>query len=533
MSVRFCHPSDFKDFLEYDQVNHKFGGTAEPVATGVLDLFLQGLRMAGINSTWQVTSNVGAGSFDSVAGAYDGCLGKVQRNESDLILQLFEYPVAAENLTEGLIIYDTSLSIASTYNKIEALSSAQITSSFRSFSHGIWMICLSLILITSMLLKLRVMIAVKKRLIRDYSLFYSITHLVRLHPMPDAGVTRKVLFISGSIFSLVVVHCFLTLIKTELVVTKDPVLFNSYQDIIDRRAMPIFIKGMGYDEFFKKHGISKARKKLWKYATQTFDLSDMYIQLDPLTFLLGAFSIIEKRAVIIFEKALIPVIPSSGCPIRARGPEKLVETLNMLSDREKMTPILNTASFTEEQKEVVFDFARKNHKVHTSIPEFLFYESTDDSEEPFSQGLVFGSRSDANLLKAIIFVFRRSFETGLTIRQTEIAQAFDVLGNYELLRMLVGQPLRERRKYEAECKSSTVLKASISFHPLEMKNYRNLMIICSGMLIVCCLALAGELISGRKKKKEPKSVLHTRRRRRQNPFPFDPKSGRRPGRYPF
>ena len=449
-----------------------------------------------------------------------------------MVLQLFEYPVAAENLTEGLIIYDTVLSIGSAYSKIEAFAAAQITSSFRSFSYGIWMTCLSLILMTSMLLKLRVMIAVKKRFIRDYSLFYSITHLVRIHPMPDAGFTRKVLFISASIFSLVVVHCFLTLIKTELVVRKDPVLFNSYQDIIDRRAMPIFIKGMGYDEFFKKHGISKARKNLWKYATQTFDSSDLYIQLDPLVFLLGALSIVQQKAVIIIEEALVPVIPSSGCPLRARSPERMLRTLNMLSDRERMTPLLNTTSSTDEQMEAVFDFARKNQKVYTSFPEFLFHESTDQSETPFSQGLVLSSQTNPLLLKSIKFVVRRAVETGLMIRELEVTQALDILGDYHLLGILLGSALNGRKNEVAECKSESILKASVSFHPLGMVNYRNLSMIIVGMLILASLTLICEMCSSTKKVQST-NAYRNRRRKRRNPFPYAPRMSTRLRQYPL
>lgn len=533
MTVRLCHPSDFKDFLEYDPRKHKFVGTAGPVASEAMNLFLQGLRMAGLNSTWQVVANVGPGTLDSISGAYNGCLGRIQRNESDMVLQLFEYPVAAENLTQGLIVYDTSLSIASTYNKIEAFASPQITSSFRSFSYGIWMMCSLLILVISMLLKLRVMVAVKRRFIRDYSLFYAIAHLVRVHQMPDAGVTRKVLFICGSIFSLVVVHYFQTLIKTELVVTKDPILFNSYQDIIDRRAMPIFIRGMGYDEFFKKRGISRARKNLWNYATHTFNESDMYIQLDPLIFLLGAFSVIEKKAVIIVEKALVPVISSSGCPMRARNPSKVVETLNLLSDREKMSPILDAASFTEEQKEIVLDFARKNQKVRRSVPEFLFYESTDESEKPFSQGIVLGSQVHPLLLKSLLVIYRRALETGLGIRITNIAQAFDVLGGYDLLNSMVEKPMKERQEYVTECKSATVLRAMISFHSLDIHNFRNLMMIFAVMLICSCFTLACESILNPKVTRKTNHCSRNQRTRRQGPFPYAPKLRESFDHYPF
>lgn len=511
MEVRLCHPSDFKGFYEYNQETDAFQGTAEPFVTDSISLFLQGLRKLAINATLLIQPNLGVGSLDPVSGSYDGCIGHIQANESDMILQLFEYPVAADNLQEGIIIYDTVLTIASAYVKVEAVSTAQITRSFDSFSLGIWSTIILLIGIISVLLRIRNGLALRSRLVRDYSLSYTITHCLRLHHMPDTGPTRKLLSASGSVFALVVVHYFLTLIKTELVVSKDPILFNSYQDIIDRRAMPMFVKGMGYDEFFKKKGIPHSRETLWQYAVTKFDPSDMYIHLDQLAFLLGAVTVLEQKAVFIIEDALIPIIQASGCPLRARNPDDYIKVLNMINEEEGATRLANLASLTEEQKEAVLNHARKNHQAYTSVPPFLFHHSVDPSEKSFSQGLVLNPQSNMRLLHAISYIARRVIETGLTQHVLELAQGFDILGSYELLKIAAGPELKSRKDFVSECMSQTIVRAQAGFHPLMASNYLSLFMISACMLVISMLVLIRELITDIKVKAKVKSVRRSRK----------------------
>ena len=512
MQICLCHPSDFKGFHEYDEEKNQFQGTIQQFVTDSIQLFHQGLLNVGLNATFEIQPKHGVGSFDDTTGSYDGCLGRIQRNQSDLILQLFEYPVAAQNLSEGIIIYDTLLTIASAYDKVKSTSISQITSSFASFSCGIWLTCALVAMIISIVFKMREAISSRRRHINHYSVFYTFTHLTRLHGMPATGITRKLLFISASVFALVVVHYFLTLIKTELVVTKDPILFHSYQDIIDRQAMPIFIKGMGYDELFKKQRIPVTRKNLWSYSMKNFDSDDLYIELNELVFLLAAITVFEQKAVIIVEHALIPVIEASGCPLRARNPSDLLKIVNWINDEKKVGELLSIASVDPEQEEMVKKHARKPHQVITSPPEFIFHHSVDPAERSFSQGLVLNPQTNPRVLNAIKFVVVRAIETGLTIHTLELAQKFDILGNYGPLNTLVGPELKSRRSEVTECMSASVLKDEAIFHPLTIANYSNLFFIIGLMIFLSVVVLIFEIFTGRR--------VHFRaRRRRINPPP--------------
>lgn len=494
MRVRLCHPSDFKGFYEYNEKENKFEETVQQFATDAIQLFYQYMSSVGLNATFEIQPRHGVGSLNLTTGSYDGCLGRIQRNESDLVLQMFEYPVAAENLSEGIISYDTHLTIASAYETIESTSKGQITSSFSCFTYGVWFICVLVAIIMSILIKLRGSIVRTNKRINHYSIFYTLTHLTRMHGMPAIGYTRKILFISSSIFSLVVVHYFLTLIKTELVVTKDPIVFNSYQDIIDRHAMPIFIRGMGYDEFFKKPGIQASRKHLWQYAMGKFNPEEMYIELDQMAFLLAAIAVFEQRAVIIVEHILIPIIQASGCPLRARNPVDILRVFKIIRDEKQVKRLKNFASLTPEQEEVIIKYSQRPHEPLTRPPEFNFHHSVDPSEKSFSQGLILNPRAGKRLLRALQSLAVRTIETGLTIRTRELAQSFNILGNFDLLETLAGPELSSRQSKIVECKSPHILKAEAKFSPLMVANYRILFFIAAFMILTSSSSLIIEMI---------------------------------------
>lgn len=494
MLLRLCHPSDFKDFIVYknEEREEMFTGTARKFVNEPLANIIQGLFYAGINVTLEMTANVGRGSLDPTAGKYDGCLGLIQANQSDLVLQLFEYPVGAENLTEGMIIYETLLVIGSIYSKTEATTNAQIMTSIYAFSLPLWLICLlfALSIITVLRLK-RVIWRTRGR--EDYSIYYTITHLLRLDQMPDAGVTRKMLFLSASIFSLIVVHCFLTLIKTELVVAKDPLLYDTYRDIIDRKAIPIFVKGMGYDKFFMKSNALKVRRDLMDYADKSFTRDDMYFELDPIGFILYALAVLQQTAVVIVERAIMPLVPATGCSIASRSPAQLMDLVKILEDEEKFARYKETGSFNEQQQEAIVKFARKNKYPLTKLPDFLFYEAADPSERPYQQEVILNPHISGLFSRSLSSVIRRALETGLSAHTLLAAPGFNVLAGNQMLDTLVGPPLRSRRNQVADCMSKTVIKARVGFHALIISNYHSLLIIFAILQIFSFLVLILEL----------------------------------------
>ena len=524
MQVRACHPSDIEGILEYNVKTGLFQGTAEVFAVDTFEIISSGLRSAGINISVKIQPNFGVGSLDPASGRYDGCLGMVQRNQSDMILQLFEYPLATDNLTEGIIFHETMLTLTSAYEKVESTLAGQIMTSFSSFSWGIWFICSLLVLSVSLLLRLRCHVGVKQKMIEDYSLFYTLVHSLRIHHMPDKSATHRLLFISVSIFSLIVVHCFLTLIKTELVVAKDPILFNSYQDMIDRGAMPIFVRGLGHDKLFMKESAPAARRKLWRWASKSFSMADMYILPARMPFLLAAIQIAEQKAVFIIENALTRLMVATGCPLLARSPSQAAKLVSWAGSAKHVHQIIDIVPVPPREKEALVNYSRRSHREYEQLPEFLIHSSVDPSEIPFSQGLVLNPRSNPHLLHSIISVIRRAIETGLTKHTMLKSHDFNMLDGYNLLEAIAGPELPSRRRNVAECKSLNIFKTEATFHQLSLNNYSTLFLAVVLLLLMSCVLLTYE-VSSRKKNKFIRKKMRRqfarplRRRRKALPPP--------------
>lgn len=80
-----------------------------------------------------------------------------------------------------------------------------------------------------------------------------------------------------------------------MLVVKDPLVLKSYSDIIERRVIPLFPKGMSYDSHFKYAEAESYRSRLWNYAVKKYGEGRLYVDLSPLSFLLVALSILNSE----------------------------------------------------------------------------------------------------------------------------------------------------------------------------------------------------------------------------------------------
>ena len=262
MTLRVCFPYNFKQILEYNKEKNTYEGLLGGTVGSVWDW---ARKVTNLRLETQA-DDLGIGVYREELGHYDGCIGELQMNRTDLILQMFPYPKDIPGVSQGLIWYETSLKFVSMYNKTELGASSQMLDSFHAFSLGVWSLCVIACLFMIMFLITGEALLQLTRSLQNMKpgrhLYEVLVHCTRCGEIDDGGLSRRLLITSASIHALLVVHYFCSSIKTELVVIKDPLVFHSYDDIIQRGAVPLFVKGMSYDTLFKSENAEPYSKKL-------------------------------------------------------------------------------------------------------------------------------------------------------------------------------------------------------------------------------------------------------------------------------
>lgn len=130
--VRVCWIS-FSDFWTYGN-DGRFGGAGASVLPHNME------RIRGLNFTMTAETRVGD-LTDPQNLLYDGCIGSIQRNESDvMLLPSFNFPSPGPNLVQGVVFAYHKVGIVSAYNRSSAgiVHGTHVLDLVFSFSPGLW-----------------------------------------------------------------------------------------------------------------------------------------------------------------------------------------------------------------------------------------------------------------------------------------------------------------------------------------------------------------------------------------------------------
>lgn len=119
--------------------------------------------MLGLRANVTLLKSDKAGDFDFVTKAFDGCLGHLQRNESDLMLPMVELPIPAPGLEQGYVITASSTTMVSAYSTWTASSLTDVMDAFKGLSRAVWSLSLAMIFVLCLLLCSNVIVGSKRR----------------------------------------------------------------------------------------------------------------------------------------------------------------------------------------------------------------------------------------------------------------------------------------------------------------------------------------------------------------------------------
>ena len=287
MEARLCVPM-FDDLFQYKDY-HAYGGFA---ATG--NLLLQQLH--GINYT-VIREPVFGTLIDHEVQQYDGCIGSLQKNESDFMITggLMTVPVVGPNLTYTVVDGFARMGIVSSYNRVNVNdgSRTQVLDMVFSFSRGLWILLIFSIIVLLALLhaasavrgevvyakyasrlwerrRMLVLGGRKRRRSASKSAWIVVACILKQHS--SCGSCRVNFRSISILYTIITLLCFFagfyltSLIRTDMVVVKPPITVTTYDEVIKLYRRPAWISILTEKSEFEHAANGSKEKKIWDIA---------------------------------------------------------------------------------------------------------------------------------------------------------------------------------------------------------------------------------------------------------------------------
>lgn len=480
--VRICHTEDLPMVIQVTEEGEVSGLFAQYAREGYE------LMLRGTNATFKFHKNNGFGSKIDDSDKYDGCIGKLQRNESDLLWILTRYPLLAENVTEGAVLSESGVTFISVYYDKE-LVDQKITQSFRSFHTSVWLSIALALAIIWFLLRVSVFInssfkflqclkraykssprdirqrvtRLRRRLIgRHKNLFFKVlVHFSRIDMIDTFSPSSRVIFAVLSLMSLVVVHYFLSSIKTEMVVIPFPDLYETYEDIERENALPLFFSGFNTEQNFEYAERDSPEYSMWQYV-KSRNVSESLIAKSGSWdhFFKNTDAVVERSLVMFTDELLAPIIKKCACLCQAKDQKKMFEYL-------------------EGGKALGMRLAYRQPQ---ELPAFRILVKSDPGSHRHLVGAIFSSHMSSHIFSRVKKTLAVVLEAGLISVQLDRALKRDWLEGFG-----AGRSQPDRMHFMDECMRESVFMQEPSFSPLAFKQISSFVLYC---LISVMLAAA-------------------------------------------
>lgn len=341
--LRLCHTQNYDYFLEMDDNGQLSGVTSKPLMR-VLDDYI----VKPFNMTLEFMSNQGLGERIKNSEQYTGCLGRLQRNETDILFSLVQYPLDVINVTQGLIISESGISMLSFYYHKHQITQ-QLTESFKLFSLAVWLLIIGSLSTMYLLLYVKNFITVKMRTQIRQNLYYLslviygygmkrrtrvprenlmyqvMTHFCKVGEIHGRSLLHCIVFIQLSVMSLIVLHYFGTLIKTDLVVIPYPDILKSLNDMMNAGALPLFYYGFNNEYVFINAPAGSPEEKFWKWATNKQpNLRRMQIYPGIVDVEVYLDDVLESKRVVLVDDIMGRTFRKIFCQFQSKNPTSVL-----------------------------------------------------------------------------------------------------------------------------------------------------------------------------------------------------------------
>lgn len=325
MAIRFCTLS-FPQLIDVRN-DESFAGFLAPIYYGITDP----VKKAFGNITKFTTSSLGdlSGDPDSLHGL-DGCMGKLQRNESDFALPFMEYPITVQGIKQSTFMFSKKMAIVSAYNNTPGFGETDVMDAFHSFKKSLWTLTSATALVLTIMALMGTMVSLSslkqlRRYFRKESISLSVKvaigNILKQHSAynyPCKHHYQRIIIGCFAVFSFLMIFFFSSMIKTEMVVRKDPRTITSYDEVIANGVQPLFVEIANEHANFKYANPKSREGRIWLLANKYGLQSCMISSVDNITHVLPY--VLRQSAVWMVSEYIGDLFLKNLCPfIRAQG----------------------------------------------------------------------------------------------------------------------------------------------------------------------------------------------------------------------
>ena len=232
-----------------------------------------------LNITWIRQDSMGV-LRDPETFQYDGCIGSVQRNESDYGTILTAEDYYGSSVRVWNTMFSDQNSIGTAYNKSHTTkTTTQVLDFLNAYSFEHWlatiyfMMAMYVIIMIRMIGRKKQVYSLRERIMKSMRDATAIALSCFLNQHGHCGTIRK-LSITNWIYTLMTLLGFYTgffltsMIKTDMVVVHPPPTYQSYQDILDHDVIPTWALEANSFRAFQDAVPGSAEHRIWQRANE-------------------------------------------------------------------------------------------------------------------------------------------------------------------------------------------------------------------------------------------------------------------------
>ena len=251
---------------------------------------LKGYFAPGFEYLWSMfpnaslTSSSKLGDMDMVTMMYDGCLGQLQKNESDVMIPFVPFPVVGSGLRHSKTEMASNVVMVSGYNNTAVSTGTDVMDAFKSFSCQLW----SLTILTAAILTVVVFVTFRSRILclpeaatrqtkrqrtrrcMNQALIIVTANVLKQHTSYNSRgklLCGKIILFLYAVFCFLIILYFSSMIKTEMVVQKRPETISSYEELLAKpNTKPLWTKQLNGHWGFIKADKKTAEGRIWERA---------------------------------------------------------------------------------------------------------------------------------------------------------------------------------------------------------------------------------------------------------------------------
>jgi hypothetical protein len=313
MAIRFC-TANFPGVIQVQE-----DGSFKGHAASIFNQFRHSLLHIFPNVTLFTADQLGSMSADTQQ--LHGCLGRLQRNESDITYPIVKFPVKAPGLKQSSVLQSSKTVIVSAYNSNAGKLSIDVMDAFQSFSPQLW--CLTIItacIITFVLYKIfKYENRQEERSIKQAGAILLANSLKQhsLYSCRSKQTSARLVIFWFAVYSFLILFYFSSMIKTEMVIQKEPETITTYDDVLGKSIRPLWARQTDDSEQFMRAAAGTKEARVWELANR-LGLNNSFLHSDKDVERV-IFDIMGRKSVWLAQSWMAVMFLTNFCPfIRAK-----------------------------------------------------------------------------------------------------------------------------------------------------------------------------------------------------------------------